>query len=124
MRRQLSDLLEELGQVRHHVPDAQDADRALGLVDFTLYPHLNHPDMEDTDLSHIQKWALGIPVPTYAIDDEPDLGGAVSLAVGLLAAGGVCVLEHASRRAAPEAAGAAPTRRLVSGDSALAFYGR
>ncbi|MEU8419618.1 Type 1 glutamine amidotransferase-like domain-containing protein [Micromonospora sp. NPDC048835] len=56
------------------VPDgsdmAQDADRALGLVDFTLYPHLNHPEMEDTALSHIQKWASGIPVPTYAIDDD------------------------------------------------------
>ncbi|MFE9913617.1 Type 1 glutamine amidotransferase-like domain-containing protein [Micromonospora sp. NPDC005553] len=56
------------------VPDgsdrAQDADRALGLVDFTLYPHLNHPDMEDTELSDIQKWASGIPVPTYAIDDN------------------------------------------------------
>ncbi|MFG1653468.1 Type 1 glutamine amidotransferase-like domain-containing protein [Micromonospora sp. NPDC049275] len=56
------------------VPDGsdmtQDADRALGLVDFTLYPHLNHPDMEDTELSHIQKWASTIPVPTYAIDDN------------------------------------------------------
>ncbi|MCG5463799.1 Type 1 glutamine amidotransferase-like domain-containing protein [Micromonospora sp. MED01] len=56
------------------VPDgsdmAQGADRALGLVDFTLYPHLNHPDMEDTELSTIQKWASGIPVPTYAIDDN------------------------------------------------------
>lgn len=56
------------------VPDgsdmAQDADRALGLVDFTLYPHLNHPDMEDTELAKIQKWASGIPVPTYAIDDN------------------------------------------------------
>ena len=56
------------------VPDgsdmAQGADRALGLVDFTLYPHLNHPDMEDAQLSNIQKWASGIPVPTYAIDDD------------------------------------------------------
>ncbi|MGC5288650.1 Type 1 glutamine amidotransferase-like domain-containing protein [Micromonospora sp. DT231] len=56
------------------VPDgsdmAQGADRALGLVDFTLYPHLNHPDMEDTTLSDIQKWASGIPIPTYAIDDS------------------------------------------------------
>jgi dipeptidase E len=56
------------------VPDgsdmAHDADRALGLVDFTLYPHLNHPDMADTELSAIQKWASGIPVPTYAIDDN------------------------------------------------------
>jgi 16S rRNA (guanine966-N2)-methyltransferase len=56
--------------------------------------------------------------------DEPDPGPAVSLGVGLLAAGGICVLEHAARRAAPEAGGAPPVRRLVSGDSALAFYER
>lgn len=56
------------------VPDgsdmAQGADRALGLVDFTLYPHLDHKDMPDTSLANIQKWASGIPVPTYAIDDD------------------------------------------------------
>jgi dipeptidase E len=56
------------------VPDgndmAQGADRALGLVDFTLYPHLNHPEMPDASLANIEKWASGIPVPTYAIDDE------------------------------------------------------
>ncbi|MEO5824180.1 MAG: 16S rRNA (guanine(966)-N(2))-methyltransferase RsmD [Vicinamibacteraceae bacterium] len=56
--------------------------------------------------------------------DEPDLAGAVSLAVGLIVAGGICVLEHAARRSAPEAAGVPPVRRLASGDSALAFYGR
>ena len=49
---------------------ARGADRALGLVDFTLYPHLDHPDMPDTALANIEKWASGIPVPTYAIDDE------------------------------------------------------
>lgn len=55
------------------VPDGSDmgqgADRALGLVDFTLYPHLDHPEMPDTTLANIEKWASGIPVPTYAIDD-------------------------------------------------------
>ena len=55
--------------------------------------------------------------------DEPDLGAAVTLGVGLLVAGGICVLEHAARRQAPDAAGKSPVRRLVSGDSALAFYG-
>ncbi|MCR6670862.1 Type 1 glutamine amidotransferase-like domain-containing protein [Devosia ginsengisoli] len=57
-----------------YVPDGsdrgQDADRALGLVDFTLYPHLDNKDMPDTTLANIEKWASGIPVPTYAIDDE------------------------------------------------------
>jgi dipeptidase E len=56
------------------VPDGHEmalaADKALGLVDFTLYPHLNHPDMEDTTLANIEKWASGIPAPTYAIDDD------------------------------------------------------
>jgi dipeptidase E len=56
------------------VPTGSDmalgADRALGLVDFTLYPHLGREDMPDASLSRIGKWASGIPVPTYAIDDE------------------------------------------------------
>ena len=56
--------------------------------------------------------------------DEPELAAAVTLGVGLLVDGGTCVLEHASRRQAPDAAGKPPVRRLVSGDSALAFYGR
>lgn len=49
---------------------AAEAETALGLVDFTLYPHLGHPDMPDTSLANIGKWASGIPVPTYAIDDN------------------------------------------------------
>jgi dipeptidase E len=48
---------------------ARGADRALGLVDFTLYPHLDREDMPDASLANIEKWASGIPVPTYAIDD-------------------------------------------------------
>lgn len=56
------------------VPDGSDmgqgAERALGLVDFTLYPHLENPDMPDTTLANIEKWASGIPVPTYAMDDD------------------------------------------------------
>ncbi|GLQ10080.1 peptidase E [Devosia yakushimensis] len=48
---------------------AEGADKALGLVDFTLYPHLDHPEMPDTTLANIEKWASGIPAPTYAIDD-------------------------------------------------------
>jgi dipeptidase E len=56
------------------VPDGSDmgqgGERALGLVDFTLYPHLDHPEMPDTTLANIERWASGIPVPTYAIDDD------------------------------------------------------
>jgi dipeptidase E len=46
------------------------SDRALGLVDFSLFPHLEREDMPATSLASIEKWAAGIPVPAYAIDDE------------------------------------------------------
>jgi dipeptidase E len=46
------------------------SDRALGLVDFSLFPHLEREDMPDTSLANIERWAAGIPVPAYAIDDQ------------------------------------------------------
>jgi len=46
------------------------SDRALGLVDFSLFPHLDREDMPDTSLANVEKWAVGIPVPAYAIDDQ------------------------------------------------------
>jgi dipeptidase E len=46
------------------------SDSMLGLVDFTLYAHLDHPDMPDSSLANIEQWAAGVPVPAYAIDDE------------------------------------------------------
>jgi len=45
-------------------------DRALGVVDFSLFPHLDREDMPDTSLANVEKWAVGIPVPAYAIDDQ------------------------------------------------------
>ena len=46
------------------------SDRALGLVNFSLFPHLEREDMPDTSLANIERWAAGIPVPAYAIDDQ------------------------------------------------------
>ena len=46
------------------------SDRALGLVDFSLFPHLEREDMPDTSLANIEKWASGLSVPAYAIDDQ------------------------------------------------------
>jgi dipeptidase E len=48
----------------------EEGDRALGLVDFTLVPHLDHENMPDASAVNIEKWAAGVPVPTYAIDDQ------------------------------------------------------
>ncbi|HET8795523.1 MAG TPA: Type 1 glutamine amidotransferase-like domain-containing protein [Arthrobacter sp.] len=62
---------------RKFVPEdsemGRDAERALGHVDFTLYPHLGNPDMPDTTLENIGHWADRIPVPVYAIDDDTAL---------------------------------------------------
>jgi dipeptidase E len=49
---------------------ALGAERALGLVDFTLCPHLDRDGMPEASLANMAKWASGIPIPTYAIDDE------------------------------------------------------
>jgi dipeptidase E len=46
------------------------SDDALGLVGFSLFPHLEHPDMPDTSLANIARWAAGLSVPAYAIDDQ------------------------------------------------------
>jgi dipeptidase E len=45
-------------------------DRALGLVDVSVFPHLDREDMPHASLANIEKWAAGISVPAYAIDDE------------------------------------------------------
>jgi len=51
---------------------ALEGERALGLVDFALCVHLDNPDPihEDASMANIEKWAAGVPVSTYAIDDE------------------------------------------------------
>jgi dipeptidase E len=45
-------------------------DRALGLVDFSLFPHLDLESSPDNSMANAERWAAGMPVPTYAIDDQ------------------------------------------------------
>jgi dipeptidase E len=45
-------------------------DETLGLVDFAMFPHLDHEMLPDNSLAHAEKWAAGMRVPGYAIDDE------------------------------------------------------
>ena len=49
---------------------ALGAERGLGLVDFAVTVHLDREGFEDSTLANVEKWAAGLPVPTYAIDDE------------------------------------------------------
>jgi dipeptidase E len=46
------------------------SDRALGMVDFSLFPHLDHPSLPDNSMANAEKWAASVPVPGYAIDDQ------------------------------------------------------
>jgi dipeptidase E len=45
-------------------------DRTIGLVDFSIFPHLDHPDLPDNTMASAERWASGIAGPAYAIDDE------------------------------------------------------
>jgi dipeptidase E len=45
-------------------------DRTLGLVDFSIFPHLDHESLPDNTLARATTWAAGIGGPAYAIDDE------------------------------------------------------
>ena len=45
-------------------------DETLGLVDFSIFPHLDHEDMPDNSMAGAERWAAGLSVPAYAIDDQ------------------------------------------------------
>ena len=45
-------------------------DEGLGVVDFAIFPHLDHPALPDNCLATAEKWAASIPGPAYAIDDQ------------------------------------------------------
>jgi dipeptidase E len=45
-------------------------DRTLGVVDFSIFPHLDHEMMPENSMADAEKWAARMTVPGYAIDDE------------------------------------------------------
>jgi dipeptidase E len=45
-------------------------DEALGLVDFAIFPHVDNPALPTNTMAAAEKWAAGLKVPAYAIDDE------------------------------------------------------
>lgn len=46
------------------------SDSTLGIVDFSIFPHLDHENMPDNSLADAERWAAGISGPAYAIDDQ------------------------------------------------------
>ena len=47
-----------------------EGDRTLGVVDFSIFPHLENPDLPDNTMEAAERWAADVGGPAYAIDDE------------------------------------------------------
>jgi dipeptidase E len=45
-------------------------DETLGMVDFAIFPHLDHEMLPGNSMADAEKWAAKMRVPGYAIDDE------------------------------------------------------
>jgi len=45
-------------------------DSTLGIVDFSICPHLAQEDMPGNSMAEAEQWAAGISGPAYAMDDE------------------------------------------------------
>jgi dipeptidase E len=45
-------------------------DETLGVVDFSIFPHLDNEDLPENTMADAERWAAGMPVPGYAIDDQ------------------------------------------------------
>lgn len=50
-----------------------DTDETLGVVDFSIFPHLDYPGWSENTTESARAWAPTIGGPAYAIDDETAL---------------------------------------------------
>jgi dipeptidase E len=51
-------------------PSITGDDRGLGVVDFSIFPHLDFPDFPENSMANAQLWAAALGNPSYAIDDQ------------------------------------------------------
>ena len=45
-------------------------DEALGIVDFLIFPHLDHKNWPESSMAGAERWAAKVSAPGYAIDDQ------------------------------------------------------
>lgn len=45
-------------------------DAGLGVVDFSIFPHLDYPGWDENTMQSAEAWAARIGAPAYAIDDQ------------------------------------------------------
>ena len=46
------------------------SDSTLGMVDFSIFPHLDNEMLPENTMADAERWAAGMQGPAYAIDDE------------------------------------------------------
>ena len=46
------------------------SDSTLGIVDFSIFPHLAEPPLPGNTMAEAEHWAAGISGPAYAVDDQ------------------------------------------------------
>src|SRR4051794_20434801 len=46
------------------------SDETLGVVDFSIFPHVDHPDLPENTMAEAERWAATLGNPSYAIDDD------------------------------------------------------
>jgi dipeptidase E len=50
--------------------ESPSGDKTLGVVDFSIFPHVDHPDLPENTMAAAEQWAAGLSNPAYAIDDD------------------------------------------------------
>jgi dipeptidase E len=55
--------------VKWHPPTGP-SDGTLGLVDFAIFPHVDHEMMPQNSMADAERWPAGIGIPSYALDDQ------------------------------------------------------
>jgi dipeptidase E len=58
-----------IGEDFVHWKPPTGGDETLGFVDFAIFPHLDHPELPENTMADAERWAAGMSVPAYAIDD-------------------------------------------------------
>jgi dipeptidase E len=44
--------------------------RGRAFVDFSIFPHVDHPDLPENAMAVAEQWAAGLSNAAYAIDDD------------------------------------------------------
>jgi dipeptidase E len=51
-------------------PPITGNDSTLGVVAFSIFPHVDHPDLPENTMAAAERWAATLGGPAYAIDDQ------------------------------------------------------